>query len=271
MAPFGMDGAQQLLRSTIDFAAHPQSSAALYTRLENLVAMIGICLPLSALGFWSLALREGRAQISEEGSATAGLYMTYAGAATLVLLLTSAKLGSASSYCLEVLAVLCVAIGLGISKLSRLAYLTQGQVRAALLLLAVAPLWVQIWNASKTAQATTAPGPDDSRLAALAQSERGPVLSLNGYILLHGAESPFLLDPLFFAVQERAGRWDSAVLTQMAEERRFISVVLFYPLEMAPTVEGIGWIPARTYAAIVNNYRLSGTAGRYFVYVPKEP
>ncbi|MGA7731254.1 MAG: hypothetical protein WCD37_08270 [Chloroflexia bacterium] len=271
LAPFGLEGAQQLWRSTLDLASHPQSPAALYTRLDNLVTMFGLCFPLSALGIWVLTLPKEDNKAPANAGAARSLFLIYAGVAALVLVLTSAKLGSASSYCLETIAVLCVAAGVGLGALGRLVERAERLVGVALLVLAIAPLATQAWYASKTAQSSWVPGPDDGPLAALAQPNRGPVLSENGYILLNGAEPPLLLDPLFFSVQERAGRWDSEPLTKMAQGREFVSVVLFHPIETTPSVDGVSWIPAETYAAIKSNYTLLGTHGRYYVYVPKSP
>jgi hypothetical protein len=223
------------------------------------------------MGFWLLGRRAESNDAPVAPDPPRILFLLYAGAVTTVFLLTSAKLGSASSYCLETIAVLCVAAGVGLQGVLRLLAKVEAQARVALLMLALAPLAAQTWYASKTAQSTLAPGPDDGPLAALAQVESGPVLSENGYILLDGPEPPLLLDPLFFSVQARVGRWDPAAITRMAEEREFVSVVLFHPIEMPPSVEGVSWIPAETYAAIRSNYALSGTSGRYYVYVPNAP
>ena len=268
LAPFGLEGARQLWQGTSDLATQPQSAANFYTRLDNLVMMFGLCFPLSAVGLWALfrARREGDPPVR-----AINLFLLYGVASTLVLLLTAAKLGSASSYCLEMIAVLCVAAGMGLEVLERLLEGADRQLAVALLALAIAPLATQSWYAIKTAQSSADKGPNDERLAALAQTSKGPVLSENGYLLLNGTELPYLLDPLFFSVQERAGKWDPAPVRQMLTERKFASVVLFHVIEMRPTTDGVSWIPDGVNNAIKDNYTFAGVEGRYYVYLPRGP
>lgn len=268
LAPFGLDGTRQLLQGTLDLASQPQDAANFYTRLDNLVTMFGLCFPLSALGLWALI----RARAAHDPASRAiNLLLLYVATSSIVFLLTSAKLGSASSYCLETIAVLCVAAGVGLGSLERLVDGAERQVAVALLVLAIAPIATQSWYAFKTAQSSVDMGPDDGPLASLAQTGKGPVLSENGYILLNGTEPPYLLDPLFFSVQERAGKWDAGPAVQMVKERKFASVVLFHTIEARPSVNGASWLPNGLYDAIQDNYTLAGLQGRYYVYLPRNP
>jgi hypothetical protein len=105
----------------------------------------------------------------------------------------------------------------------------------------------------------------------MAQTGKGLVLSENGYILLNGADPPYLLDPLFFSVQQRVGKWDAAPVIQMVEERKFVSVVLFHTIESRLAVNGVGWLPDGLYDALARNYEIAGVQGRFNVYLPRKP
>ncbi len=271
LLPFGLDGAKQLLQGTLDLASQPQMDANFYTRLDNLVTMFGLLFPLSAFGVWVLVRSKGGATHPAISTSTAKLLLLYGTFSAIVLLVTAAKIGSASSYCLETIAVLCTAAGVGLGALEKLIEGAERQLAMALLILAIAPIATQTWYAVKTAQSSQDKGPDDGPLAALAQVTKGPVLSENGYILLNGTEPPYLLDPLFFSVQAHNGKWDPQPVVMMAEQRKFVAVVLFHTLELAPSVNGIPWLPSGLYGAIKNNYTLAGAQGRYYVYLPKSP
>jgi hypothetical protein len=194
--------------------------------------------------------------------------LRYGAAAGLVALLTMGKLGSASSYLLELFAVLAVFAGLGLQWVVQVTDVPN-EVMVAILLLVMSPLAIQAAQALNTAQTFRDPGPDDRALRTMANVERGPVLSEDGKILLRGAEPPVLLDPFYFSSLASVGRWDPSPLAQMARERRFVAVVLTRPVEMALVVQGVPWIPAPTLKEVAENYVLSGTQGRYYVYVPR--
>lgn len=270
LLPFGTQGAAILFQGTLDLSTQPQSSADFYTRLDNLATMFGWCFPLSALGLWSLLQKPDNFDVAGLPERTARLVLLYFVVATIVFLASAGKLGSASSYCLELIALLCVAAGRGLSQIDRLISRIEPAMAPILILLAVVPVGTQAWYAIKTAQLTRELGPNDQALAALARVGSGPVLSENGYILLESSAPPYLLDPLYFSVQQHAGEWHSAPTIEMAKQRKFVSVVLFHALEARPSVNGIEWLPAGLYDAIAENYSLAGVQGRYYVYVPDE-
>lgn len=273
LLPFGIEGVQQLLRGTWDLATQPQSASDFYTRLDELVRLFGLCLPLAALGFWSLTSKRPEDDNSELSGAIglSQLFLLYAAVSTVAFLATISKVGSASSYSLEIIAILCVAVGLGLGNIDKLLPKIERQAATALIIFGVASLSIQSWYAIKTAQSTQEAGPNDLHLASMARVGEGPILSENGYILLHGADPPFLLDPLFLSVQNHLGEWDDSTVVRMADERQFVSVVLFHTLETRPSVNGIPWLPEGLYDALLRNYQLAGASGRYYVYLPKIP
>ena len=60
-----------------------------------------------------------------------------------------------------------------------------------------------------------------------------PALSEDGYILLHGTDPPYLIDPFFFSTLASVGRWDPEPLRRMVAEKGFSEVVLTRPVEVA--------------------------------------
>lgn len=254
----GQEEARLLITHTLDLMGGAWFSVTFYARFSDLLALFGPVFPVVALGM-------ARPATPTEPR---NLVLAYFATSAFVLLLSAGKLGSASSYCLELIAVSCVLAGLGVQWLFEVVSV-QREVFAGLLLLVGAPIAVQTATALNTAQNYRDTGADDRPLSAMLSGQDGPVLSENGYIALHGTDPPVLLDPLYFSVLAWEGRWDPAPLKQMVSEKQFAAVVLTRPVEWPAVVQGIPWFPPGVIQAVQQNYTYSGTSGRYYVYVRK--
>ena len=255
LAPLGPEGLRLLARGTLDLIEQPEAQGSFSARFDNLITLFGLLIPVALVGATRLAPGPAR-----------GLLLRYTALAAGVLLVSAGKIGSASSYCLELIALLAVLAGVGVDWL-----LTPGTVpREALLavtLLIGAPITIQTVDALFQAQAFREAGANDGALRALAGP--GPILSEDGYIALHGPDPPFLLDPFYFSVLAAQGKWDPTPVRQMLLARRFTAVVLAHPLEMPITVQGIPQIAPGIYQAITQNYTFAAQSGRYYVYRPR--
>ena len=107
------------------------------------------------------------------------------------------------------------------------------------------------------------------RSLAMPDPQLRPALSEDGYILLHGTDPPYLIDPFFFSTLASVGRWDPEPLRRMVAEKRFSEVVLTRPVETPLVVQGIPWIPEGVHEEIAKNYVFKTIEGRYYVYVPR--
>lgn len=257
LAPLGPEGLRLLARGTLDLVGQPWAIGVLTARFDNLISLAGLLIPVAGAGAARLAPGPAR-----------GLLLRYALLAAVVLLLSAGKIGSASSYCLELIAILAALAGVAGDWLR-----TQGTVppgaRLALAVLIGAPLLIQTTDALVQAQAFRDAGADDRPLLALADPARGPVFSEDGYILLHGSDPPFLLDPFYFGVLSDLSKWNAEPVRRMLAERRFSAVVLAHPLETPVNVQGVPQIPERVYQAIQQNYVFVAHSGRYYVYRPR--
>jgi hypothetical protein len=257
LAPLGPEGWRLLAGDTLDLVRQPQAIGLVTARFDNLITLFGLLIPVALVGAGRLA-----------PGAPRGLLLRYAALAAGVLLVAAGKIGSSSSYCLELIAVLAALAGVGIDWL-----LTPGAVspeaRQALLLLIGVPLLIQTTEALVQAQQVREAGPDDRPLRALADPTRGPVFSEDGYILLQGPTPPALMDPFYFGVLYAQGRWNADPVRQMLAARQFTAVVLTHPLETPVKVQGIPQIPENIYQAIVQNYIFTAQSGRYYVYHPR--
>ena len=259
LAPLGVEGVRLLLKGMSDLSAQPILDDALYGRLRDLLSLFGSVMPISLLGMVR----------SATPASARGLLVRYAGVAALVFLLTAGKVGTASQYTLELIAVLAVLAGPGIQWLIELTAVSREVVLAALVLV-LAPLGVQTVTALNTAQDWRSPGADERPLMALDAVRKGPVLSEDGYIVLHGADPPVMLDPYYFSVLETLGRWDPAPLTRRVANKEFSAVVISRPVETPFVYQGVRWIPPEVLGAVAKNYTLSTTIGRYYVYTPRK-
>lgn len=261
----GIESIRPLIADTIDLARQPWSLITLQARLDNLVSLFGLVIPLSLLGLVRHATPAG----------PRWLLARYAAVAALVFVLTSGKIGSASSYCLELFAALAVLAGWGLQwLLERLETededeVTHRETSLGLLALVFVPLALQTALAVQIAQNWRDLPPDDRPLQAMVGTGSDPVLSENGYIVLNGTEPPLLLDPFYFSMLSVQNRWDTEPVRRMLAEKRIKAVVLTHLASSPPATQGAPWLPDTWTEAINDGYQLKGQSGRYFVYVPK--
>lgn len=257
LGPLGFDGIVLLLGHTRDLAGEPWSGATFHARVEDLLSLSGPLVPVAMLGL-----------VRVNGSAPGGLLARYVGLAVMVFLFSSGKVGSASSYCLELIASMCVLCGAGLQWLIELREVP-ARVVAGAVALVMLPLALQSLGAWFAVQDYSQPPADDRPLLAAISSTGGPCFSEDGYVVLHGTDPPYMLDPFYFSALARAGRWDPAPLVQMFSQKRFSSAVLTRPVDSPLVVQGISWEPPGVVSAISAQYVLSETLGRYYVYVRK--
>lgn len=259
LMPLGTEAVRLLVRHTADLVSQPWTVGPLYARVRDLVGLVGLVAPVALVG----AVARVAAPV-----ALRGLVLRYGVVALAVLLVSSGKVGSASSYCLELIAIFCMLAGPGIQWLFEAGRVRRGVIVGASILVP-ALLAIQTANAPNVAQSFSASGADDRPLLALAGPNHGPVLSEDGYILLHGTDPPVLIDPFFFSALASVGRWDPGPLRRMASERKFRAIVLTRPIETPLFVQGVPWLPEGVGQAIAQNYIFKATQGRYYVYVPR--